>query len=313
MIPDIPIYPEPASSYIMIPLVVKGQNYFNFSYPYKLALPFRTDKDSFKKNLNSLLQNLNQRVSKEYDTLPAQNMTALLCDDSFSSIKVCCVCSTPGNPQRCKKANCLLEQEDFVEIFRSYKNLKLEITLNQFFSYSWPKRYLTFEKVDFDTSKIRTENKDHLNYLHTIVQNHIQDEIMSDENSWFCNKCNRDRKAKKIQNFVHMPELLTIHFKRFKYNGNRFVKIDKFIEYPLVLGQQFFVRKDDMVDLSKSRQQFPPKGTPSAKKKVGGSKMDIEFDDSVENGQKGNSANEYGKNLIQINESSGSKRVNGDN
>lgn len=68
-----------------------------------------------------------------------------------------------------------------------------------------------------------------------------------------------------------------------------------------------------MVDLSKGRQQFPPRGTPSAKKKAGGSKMDIEFEDSLENGQKSNIGNKYGKNLIQINETSNHKRVNGDN
>lgn len=204
------------SNYETIPVVIKEKLYFTVIYPYQIALPLRVDKRNFRNTIKGILSTLQKNICKKLN-LPVDKdptnernkiMQISLIDESFTRVKACCICSkNKENAERCSRGpNCVLQCEDFSGIFGRFKNIKLEIQIMYEYNYVYPRRSLTFSKYDIDKEKVKKENEDKLDSLKNIIQNHIQDEIMNEENSWFCSKCNRERKAVKRQRFVHMPE-----------------------------------------------------------------------------------------------------------
>lgn len=68
--------------------------------------------------------------------------------------------------------------------------------------------------------------------LHDCLQEFVQTELLDEDNKWFCPRCKRFTKLTKKINITRLPQVLIIHFKRFKLNPNGyFNKMDTFIKY----------------------------------------------------------------------------------
>lgn len=87
--------------------------------------------------------------------------------------------------------------------------------------------------------------RDHLS-LHRCLQHFTADEILDEENAWYCSKCKEHRQAHKKLSFWHLPDVLIVGLKRFEYRSRasmhelgrpRFSsyreKIDTFVDFPI--------------------------------------------------------------------------------
>lgn len=79
----------------------------------------------------------------------------------------------------------------------------------------------------------------------------VTTELLDDDNKWFCPKCKRHTKLTKKITITRLPQVLIIHFKRFKISPTGyFSKLDTFIKYPV----------NRVLDLT---SYWPPVGTSS--------------------------------------------------
>lgn len=63
-------------------------------------------------------------------------------------------------------------------------------------------------------------------------------------NDWICNKCNEASKSFKSLKLFRLPQIMLIYLKRFKYDGNKFVKNNKYIAIPEVLDMRKYILKN---------------------------------------------------------------------
>lgn len=70
--------------------------------------------------------------------------------------------------------------------------------------------------------------------LHDCLEGFVTTELLDDDNKWHCPSCKRFTKLTKKITITRLPQVLIIHFKRFKINSNGyFNKLDTFINYPV--------------------------------------------------------------------------------
>lgn len=70
--------------------------------------------------------------------------------------------------------------------------------------------------------------------LYDCIEEFVTLELLDDDNKWFCSKCKRSTKLTKKISITRLPQVLIIHFKRFKVSPNgQFKKLDTFIDYPV--------------------------------------------------------------------------------
>lgn len=60
--------------------------------------------------------------------------------------------------------------------------------------------------------------------LHECLKEFSQEEIIPLDQAWKCEKCNQVREAIKRSTILRLPKILMIHFKRYVYKGNKFVR-----------------------------------------------------------------------------------------
>lgn len=66
------------------------------------------------------------------------------------------------------------------------------------------------------------------------LQEFVQVELLDDENKWHCSNCKRFTRLTKKITITRLPQILIIHFKRFKLSPTGyFSKIDDFIKFPV--------------------------------------------------------------------------------
>lgn len=70
--------------------------------------------------------------------------------------------------------------------------------------------------------------------LHDCLEEFVTTELLDDNNKWHCPSCKKFTKLTKKITITRLPNVLIIHFKRFKINSNGyFNKLDTFIKYPV--------------------------------------------------------------------------------
>ncbi|GAB7360330.1 hypothetical protein MBLNU230_g8084t1 [Neophaeotheca triangularis] len=69
--------------------------------------------------------------------------------------------------------------------------------------------------------------------LEECFQTTSKPEILTEDNTWYCNRCKEQRRATKTLEIWTIPDILVVHLKRF--GGNRSIrdKIDVFVDYPV--------------------------------------------------------------------------------
>merc|ERR1712060_462438 len=60
-----------------------------------------------------------------------------------------------------------------------------------------------------------------------------EEEVLSKENAWYCNKCKEFQMATKKMELWRLPDLLVIHLKRFSFNRRFRNKITSLVRFPL--------------------------------------------------------------------------------
>lgn len=58
-------------------------------------------------------------------------------------------------------------------------------------------------------------------------------EILTEDNTWYCNRCKEQRRATKTLEIWTVPDILVVHLKRFGGNRSLRDKIDVFVDYPI--------------------------------------------------------------------------------
>lgn len=77
----------------------------------------------------------------------------------------------------------------------------------------------------------------------------VTTELLDDDNKWFCPHCKKRTKLTKKLTITRLPQVLIVHFKRFKISPTgQFSKLDTFIKYPV----------NQVLDLT---SYWPPVGT----------------------------------------------------
>lgn len=77
----------------------------------------------------------------------------------------------------------------------------------------------------------------------------VTTELLDDDNKWFCPQCKKRTKLTKKLTITRLPQVLIVHFKRFKISPTgQFSKLDTFIKYPV----------NQVLDLT---SYWPPVGT----------------------------------------------------
>lgn len=70
--------------------------------------------------------------------------------------------------------------------------------------------------------------------LHDCLENFVTTELLDENNKWHCPRCKRFTKLTKKITITRLPQVLIIHFKRFKISNNGyFNKLDTYIKYPV--------------------------------------------------------------------------------
>lgn len=61
----------------------------------------------------------------------------------------------------------------------------------------------------------------------------VETELLADENKWHCPRCNELRNLTKKITITRLPRVLIFHFKRFKFQGTVFKKVERLVTYPI--------------------------------------------------------------------------------
>jgi ubiquitin C-terminal hydrolase len=88
------------------------------------------------------------------------------------------------------------------------------------------------------------EEDEELN-IHTCLKKYFGNEKLTDENKWFCEKCNKHVIANKQMKLGRLGNVLIIQFKRFKQSGNTFVKNQEEIDFPYEINMKNYTDQDD--------------------------------------------------------------------
>lgn len=60
-----------------------------------------------------------------------------------------------------------------------------------------------------------------------------KDEVLSEEDKWYCPRCKEHRRAAKKFDIWKTPDILIVHLKRFSSSGTRRDKIDAVVDFPI--------------------------------------------------------------------------------
>ncbi|KAJ3357820.1 CSN-associated deubiquitinating enzyme Ubp12 [Entophlyctis luteolus] len=88
-------------------------------------------------------------------------------------------------------------------------------------------------------AKVANNSKSSKNIeLDNCLQEFMKEEVMGDEDTWYCPKCKEHKKIKKKLDIWSVPEVLVLHLKRFSQTGRGFRsmssnKIDALVNFPV--------------------------------------------------------------------------------
>lgn len=74
-----------------------------------------------------------------------------------------------------------------------------------------------------------------------------KDEVLSEEDKWYCPRCKEHRRAAKKFDIWKTPDILVVHLKRFSSSGTRRDKIDAVVDFPiegLDIGHRVLEKED---------------------------------------------------------------------
>ncbi|KAK0406596.1 hypothetical protein QR680_018676 [Steinernema hermaphroditum] len=69
--------------------------------------------------------------------------------------------------------------------------------------------------------------------LFDCIEKHTSEELLGEDNAWFCPQCQKMQEAKLKTDLWKLPKILILHLKRFRFCGNANSKIESTVTFPL--------------------------------------------------------------------------------
>lgn len=79
----------------------------------------------------------------------------------------------------------------------------------------------------------RSARKQHGVSIEECFRETTKEEILSEENAWYCGRCKELRRASKTLEIWTVPDILVLHLKRFSTNSRLRDKIDVLVDFPI--------------------------------------------------------------------------------
>src|SRR5690606_22497978 len=82
-------------------------------------------------------------------------------------------------------------------------------------------------------SELRANRRTKGVHLEDCLDEFAKEEILSEDDPWYCPRCKEHRRASKKFELWKCPDILVIHLKRFSSSTNRRDKLDCLIKFPI--------------------------------------------------------------------------------
>jgi uncharacterized UBP type Zn finger protein len=186
-------------------------------------LSFKEIIEQNKNKISNLYLNLNENEIKIGILHKKQDSWINYFSNIFNSKELCPFCKNE------EENYCTLN--DNIKIGHIYKILKFNPS-------SLPLLFV----IGNDKKKLISRTMQILNYkefyfLNDCLKLFCEEELLSNDNMWYCNRCQKHKPAKKQIRLFKLPNYLIIQLKKFKYSNGYFYssndKNDIFIKYPI--------------------------------------------------------------------------------
>ena len=237
----------------------KKRSINNYSYPVLL---------SFENNLS--LDNLNQTLKNKFKTIlnpnknnindfnnENQNNTNLSSDDlikiiiwHFKNNSPCIFCKkTLEESKFCLLEDLLNKKYTLKEFGEGFNDSPIILAANS--NYFEVDKKCFINNVLYLNPEIEEKNENENINIYDCLEKFREEEILDNENKWFCQNCKMQQNAKKKIQIFKSPPYLIIQLKRFKYKNNILykildrTKIDTFVEIPKILNLKEYIEGPD--------------------------------------------------------------------
>lgn len=164
-----------------------------------------------------------------YVPLENQNFECVYCNDRF-----CRSCEFPDN-----------EKDQISIVLKKLKKNILE--LNLYFNTNEENFRRLSSISSLETNKPK-ENEKNIS-IYDCLKLFSQEEILEENNEWYCSICKQHKKASKKIEFFRLPPILIFHLKRFKTKNNEKRKKGSFVDIPLInLDLKDFLIKEKKIE-----------------------------------------------------------------
>ena len=206
-----------------------GDDYDSSSYPLVISVNNNmTLNEIIEDNKEKILKMYVNISNKEYIKIgllhKKNNGWLYYLTNNFDSREYCPLCNN--------------KEDNFCDFNNS--NIKIGFLLNQLKNYApilfvigCPKKRVINDKI----MQIPEETNKGLFFLDDCLKLFCEEEILNNDNMWYCNRCHKHKAAKKQIKLFKLPRYLIIQLKRFKNTLGFFSssneKNDSFIKYPI--------------------------------------------------------------------------------
>jgi len=225
----------------------------NYSYPVYLTFEKntslehlnRTLKNKFKNILNYNLNNQNQSQNKNILEDPIKIIIL-----HYDKLSPCNLCNkTLEESKYCLLEDLLNKNYTINDLCSKINNLPITLVANSSIFYVHSKCFIN-NILYFNPENEEKEDNEQIN-IYDCLEKFREEEILENENKWYCDNCKIQQTAKKKLQIYKSPQYLIIQLKRFKYNNNIFTKyfertkIYTFVKISKILDLKDFVNESD--------------------------------------------------------------------
>ncbi|KAI0128921.1 hypothetical protein BJ170DRAFT_682707 [Xylariales sp. AK1849] len=92
----------------------------------------------------------------------------------------------------------------------------------------------TLDDPELDkTQQVRAKRKKHGISLYNCLDEFEREEVLSEQDTWYCPRCKTHQRAAKKFDLWKTPDILVVHLKRFSSSGWRRDKLDVLVDFPI--------------------------------------------------------------------------------
>jgi len=206
---------------------IKGDDYDTSYYPISVSVNYElTFKEIIEQNKDKIINlypNLNENEIQIGILHKKQDSWIYYFSNNFNSKELCPICKND------EENYCLLN--DNIKVGHIYKKLKFNPS-------SLPLLFVIGNSKKKLMSRInQIPEYNEFYFLNDCLKLFCEEELLRNDNMWYCNKCQKHKPAKKQIRLFKLPNYLIIQLKKYKNSNGYFYssndKNDIFIKYPI--------------------------------------------------------------------------------